>query len=578
MSYFEEIYTYKQLNSLISNKIIKKSFWVNSTSVKELIGVKEILIGRQGTVHFKNLENIGELTYVDCDFSFFGNIKTLGKLRYVGGELRYGAPIKTLGNLEEVGGDLRPTTNELRDLGKLKKIGGTADFRGMIHLKNLGNLREVGENLNLVKSLKEEYDLSNIKVGGRIIYWNKEPKYFKGDNKLNIIEIPEWKNKGPYEFENNLVYPNKAQSDFYHKFKENFEKGIYINVGGMRNYIRYYIYALLREYNSNKDFEILKERYKKLRKHYPNLSHDTENIEVGIGRKLGLKKYIDYVLSHEEHIVWEKKLKGYMNLIECNIKNSNEDGLFEILKIGLKKSCLTKFGLENLDVVISKLIQMIRNIESEENEAFSNRFFDKGKHYKVIREDEVFVPKYYEFFFESKRLFTEKLIEHNNRNLGVPIQNKKYPNYYPTILIFAIENYIKELTREAENRVRVERNLPKVGEGWISETNLFYKIKNTFKEEKVIHHGRTKWLGLQHFDIYFPELNIAVEYQGRQHTEIVEYFGGESSFKKGIENDRIKKEKCKMNDCILIEVFPDYIFEDVKLKLIDSINLKKAAK
>lgn len=572
----EEIYTYEQLDLLITNKIINKSFWVNSTLVNELKGVNKILIEEYGSVYFKNLINLGELEHINCDFSFFGSMKTLGRLKYVGGSFRFGAPIISLGELEEVRGDLRPTTSELLDLGKLKRVGGTADFRGMVHLKNLGNLEKVGGNLNLVKSLKGQYDLSRIKVGGRVIYWNKEPAYYLESNKEPAAKnIPVWENKAIYEFENNLVYPNRNQLDFFNHFKENFQKGIYIDVGGMRNYITYFIYSLLNEYESNKRFDFLSKNYQILREEYPDISQEAERIEVRIGRKLGLKKYIDNVNPYEEYIAWLNLLEAKIRQVNSKIITSNDEGLFEILKIGFKKSNLTEFGLENLEITIEKILYLIRIMEVEENEAFSERFFTRGKYYKITRDDEVFAPEYYERFFESEELFNEQLIEHNHRNKGVPPQNILYPVYYPTILTFAVENYIKELAREAENEVRIERDLPKVGEGWISETNLFYKIKNSFDGEKVIHHGRAKWLGLQHLDIYFPELNIALEYQGRQHTEIVEYFGGESSFLQGIENDRIKNEKCKQNNCILIEVFPDYNYEEVIRKVRSAIEIQK---
>ena len=57
-------------------------------------------------------------------------------------------------------------------------------------------------------------------------------------------------------------------------------------------------------------------------------------------------------------------------------------------------------------------------------------------------------------------------------------------------------------------------------------TELYYKIKETFPNEKVVHHGKPSWLGQQHLDIYFPYKNIAIEYQGLQHQEPVEFFGG----------------------------------------------------
>jgi hypothetical protein len=115
--------------------------------------------------------------------------------------------------------------------------------------------------------------------------------------------------------------------------------------------------------------------------------------------------------------------------------------------------------------------------------------------------------------------------------------------------------------RNIENEIRVERNLPKIGEGWISETMLFYNIKKSIKKYDVIHHGSPDWLGLQHFDIYIPELKIAIEYQGVQHQKPIDYFGGEEAFKKGQERDTRKKRLCDENDCKLFYVFPD---DDVK--------------
>lgn len=580
MSYFEEIYNYEQLNSLIKDGIITKSFWVNSTNVNRLKGVKAIMVGENGTAHFKSLIDLGEIEYVDCSLSFWGNLKSLRKLKYVGGDFRFGAPIQSLGLLEEVKGDLRPTSNELCDLGELKKVGGTADFRGMVHLHNLGKLKQVGGNLNLVKSLKSKYDLSGINIKGRIIYWSKEPSYFKSSSKINSFKAPPWDNKGPYEFENNLVHLNKKQKEFYNIFKENFENGNYIDVGGMRNYIRYYIYSNLREYYKNKDFDHISKTYEILRKEYPNLSHDTQNIEVEIGRELRIKKYLNFVLPHEEYEVWVKMIKLKIEKIKpldttCSDFTDDTD-LLEILKIGFKKNNLANFGIENLETILERLILIIRKIEFASKEALPRRFFDKGKYHKTSNTNDRFDPSYYQIFFDSQEKFNESLTEHQKRNIGVPQKNILYPVCYPTILQFAIENYIKEITREAENEIREQRGLPRIGEGWISETNLFYQIKIEFSEHLVIHHGKVKWLGLQHFDIYLPELNIAIEYQGKQHTEMVEYFGGEEGFNQALENDRIKKEKCKNNNCILIEVFPDYNFENVRNKIYNAIKMKSS--
>jgi hypothetical protein len=581
MSFFEEIYSFEQLHSLIKCSVITKSFLVNSTNVNILNGVKEIRVGNNGIVHFKNLVDLGDLEYVDCDFSFWGNMSSLNKLKYIGGEFRFGAPILSLGLLKEVKGDLRPTSNELCDLGALEVVGGTLDLRGMVNLRNLGNLKYVGGNLNLVKSLKSNYDLSNITVKGRIIYWNKEPNYFKLSTKtISTIKPPPWEDTARYEFENNLIHPDQKQQEFYNIFKENFENGNFIDLGGNRNYVSYYTYSVLRNYHITKDFDYLSKTYDTLRKEYPDHSHYTENIEVEIGRELKIEKYLNCILPHEEYELWEQFIKAKIKKVQHSDNSlsiyADDDDLLEVLKIGFKKQNLTGFGIENLEVILERLVLIIRNIEAESKEALPRRFFDKGKYYKSLDSKNHFDPLYYEMFFDSQIQFNEKYSEHKERNYGVPEQNILYPNTYTTIMQFAVENYVKKITRDAENQVREQRGLPKVSEGWISETNLFYQIKNAYPNYLVVHHGKTKWLGLQHFDIYFPEINIAIEYQGKQHTEIIEYFGGEESFNQSLHNDRLKKEKCKTNNCILIEVFPEYNFEYVKAEIDNAIKMKSS--
>jgi|GEM_PF-1136487 len=579
MSYWKEIYTYEQLHSIIKNGVITESFWVSNSSVNKLLGVKEIKIGPSGIVHFKNLTDIGDLEYIDCEFSFWGNINSLKKLKFVGGTLRFGAPIRTLGNLREVEGDLRPTTNELEDLGELVRVGGTADFRGMIHLKQLGKLKEVGENLNLVKSLKEKYDLAKISVKGRIVFWNKPSKYYQDDSLIKDRTPPPWEYVNPYEFEKYLVKPAAPQLEFYEYFKSNFQSGVFVDVGGMRNYVRYFIYEQLQDYHRHQNFDILAKTFQGLKEQYPELSHDADRIEIAIGRELGIQEYLDKVLYHEKFLKWDEFIRESIgeNPHAPDVKSDYYDDvdLLQILKIGFKQDTLTDFGRKNVNSILSNLITAIRRIEEAEKEPFARRFFDKGQYYKAVENGGAFNSEYYKAFFESEESFNEKLNLHNQRSKYIPDQNKQKPNYFPYIVIFAIESYFKTLARDSENFVRENRGLPKIGEGWINETNLFYRIKDEFAEHEVVHQGRPKWLGLQRFDVYFPNENIAIEYQGAQHYEAIDYFGGEEGLKQTVDNDRIKMEKCIKNDCILIEVFPEYDFDEVKKRIIDSIHLKK---
>ena len=108
-----------------------------------------------------------------------------------------------------------------------------------------------------------------------------------------------------------------------------------------------------------------------------------------------------------------------------------------------------------------------------------------------------------------------------------------------------LEKFVLSQTREAENSVREEMNLPRVGEGWIGETELFYALLNALPDTEVVQHARPKWLGRQHLDVFIPAYSVAFEYQGLQHDQPVEFFGGQEAFEQTQKRDAEKKRKCR---------------------------------
>ena len=95
---------------------------------------------------------------------------------------------------------------------------------------------------------------------------------------------------------------------------------------------------------------------------------------------------------------------------------------------------------------------------------------------------------------------------------------------------------------------------PLVGEGWVSETLLYNFIKEKYPGIEVIQHGQPSFLENQHYDIWIPELKIAVEYQGEQHERPVEYFGGEAAFADQQERDKRKRKLSVENGVTLFAV------------------------
>lgn len=68
------------------------------------------------------------------------------------------------------------------------------------------------------------------------------------------------------------------------------------------------------------------------------------------------------------------------------------------------------------------------------------------------------------------------------------------------------------------------------------------------------------------FDFYLPDYNVACEFQGIQHYEPVDVFGGQEQFELQIKHDKIKSNYCKQNNIRLLCIKYD---EDVDTTLTD---------
>lgn len=106
---------------------------------------------------------------------------------------------------------------------------------------------------------------------------------------------------------------------------------------------------------------------------------------------------------------------------------------------------------------------------------------------------------------------------------------------------------------------------------------LYDKLTADFPDDIIIYEASKEddipWLGRQRLDMYFPEYNIAVEYDGKQHYVPVNYFGGELSFNETQRLDSIKNEKCSMNGCTLFRIKYNYSNNDYQ-KLVKLIKSK----
>lgn len=105
---------------------------------------------------------------------------------------------------------------------------------------------------------------------------------------------------------------------------------------------------------------------------------------------------------------------------------------------------------------------------------------------------------------------------------------------------------------------------------WITEEYTYKLVKKLYKEHNVIYQHRPLFLksekgGQMSYDIFISGMNIAIEYQGKQHFEPVEFFGGLEAFQSVKKRDKEKLELSIKNGIKLVYV---YYWEEVSEELL----------
>lgn len=140
--------------------------------------------------------------------------------------------------------------------------------------------------------------------------------------------------------------------------------------------------------------------------------------------------------------------------------------------------------------------------------------------------------------------------------------NIVYKNTYTKIkIICPIHGEFEQAPREhLHGKGCPKCNLSK-GELYIGKllknNNILYESQKSFKDCKDKYSLK--------FDFYLPELNTLIEYDGKQHFEIIEHWGDIEGLKDRQKKDKIKNDFCKSNDIKLIRIRYDENIEE-KLK------------
>jgi len=537
-----------------------------------------IVVRGEQNISLKNIKKInGTLGISDC------SIDNLGSLEIITGDFWISihtvpSKLKSLGNLTEIGGDATFRYSNIWDIGRLRKVGGKLSLRDT-PIETIDGLESVGKDLFLPMRLKNVLDFSEKNIDGKIKFWNdnKNKEKLKSKEELGLIKyspkVPYWNHK--YIFSSaELQSANSEQKNFYQIYKDSFLNEKMIDVEGNDNYTFILFYDLITAFQVHGNIKLLESQFKKLEHYYPKTKGYTQRAVIEYFE--GKSDYENaWKLKYQEDYISIDNIIKYQEKLEKHIL----DGKL-IVKLG-GYSHLTDFGQKNISKIEAIVSKELLKYEEEKKCNFFDLFYPNGKAYSKIEKYNFqsffkfnkkkgtkigYDADYYKQFYLSESEYKYyKLIDDSQFKSG-------YKSDRFHVIEKAILNQFRLITKNAEDEYRASIGMPKVGEGWISETELYYLINDFYPNYKVVHHASPKWLGRQHLDIYLPELNIGVEYQGAQHYEPVDFFGGQEAFEKTKERDERKRQKCIENKCTLIYVDPDYDFEDVKRQINEIIK------
>ena len=354
----------------------------------------------------------------------------------------------------------------------------------------------------------------------------------------------------------NMYFPSQDDMDhhqlsFYKVVESHLNKGNYMDVDGNISYVFVFIYELLSRWNED-GFDRLSEFLIYLSEIYKHEEKLSEYCLIWAGDcLLGLEKYEEYLdITEPKEIVGSRTHRSNLRLNIQKKIGIPANPIDVLLMFGGRK---TQFIIDNQGLYRDCIIDTFSTYTEENMEWFS--LFEEWFTHR-----------------NAKRLYPHSLLQGVSHAGANP-----YLQFEIECLYVASDcsDTIKFLSKEAENKARSIAGVPKIGEGWVSETALFRKLEAEFSNTKVVQHGRPTWLGRQHFDIWFPNWKIAVEYHGKQHFEPVEFFGGKEVFHETVERDKRKSKLAKRHGVKLLIVTEADNHDDIVQEINDIVKKRK---
>lgn len=410
--------------------------------------------------------------------------------------------------IEEALVDNRPELHPLNDRFEEVEINGK--YYGALDGLLLDNPNQYKPNLDELDELNKEKDLLRIKIS------KSKSKYF--ETVINLM-----KRFDNFEFEDNK-YSIKVTSDIeYLEHRDDIE----------------IIFFLIKNWK-NKEIYLEGKIYKKYLIEYREFVSHTENrIKRILNYSYG--DSFDFVLNDDNraHITYYP-LDHQTKFFAFRDSFDQEPYMCSCTKKALHKLKINKLNVKEC------LPPVIKAYLNDENTDIINEIQFKDN-----------------ICFRCNKTTPNRIYSSNDSKF------RKYHGWY--IDQVQIENDLDNDTygKKAENILREEYGVAKIGEGWISETMMFRIVEDIFEDYECERHCRPNFLEGLEIDIYVPELKLGFEYNGIQHYKPVEHWGGEESLKKQQMRDKRKQQLCDQNDVKLIIIkYDEQLSKDLILSKI----------
>ena len=290
----------------------------------------------------------------------------------------------------------------------------------------------------------------------------------------------------------------------------------------------------------------------------------------------------DDQFSHhtKESMISQKRVelkKYYMNQIEqCMLEiqqygyyiTPEQDQYIDVVyhyPRGKRQAIQNKLIHEFGEIIENDGSDHLARISTQYNEEIAIMFYDWES---FSRKDDPYFNQQglYDYFFRYNRI---KQLDHyiymiqpfSDEFRGM--RSIRYPDIKKVITTY--NRYLKE----KRDQIYQELLIQKEERGkWKSEQEVFLIIHQYFPD--ALFQYKPDFLEGKSLDIYIPSIQCAIEYQGLQHFEAIEFFGGKEALEDNQRRDQFKRFMCKSRGIKLIYW---YYFDPVTIEWFENIIL-----